>query len=43
MAERDPTIDAAGVARCPGATWSDILALDGRPVPAFLQHESYEY
>ncbi|MFS0736732.1 aromatic ring-hydroxylating dioxygenase subunit alpha [Sphingomonas sp. 1P06PA] len=43
MAERDPTIDAAGAARCPGATWTDILALDARPVPAFLEQENYEY
>jgi phenylpropionate dioxygenase-like ring-hydroxylating dioxygenase large terminal subunit len=43
MADRDPTIEAAGAARCPGATWTDILALDGRPVPDFLQDETYEY
>lgn len=43
MADRDPTIEAAGAARCPGATWTDILAVDGRPVPAFMEQESYEY
>ena len=43
MADRDPTIEAAGAARCPGATWTDILALDGRPVPDFMKDETYEY
>lgn len=43
MADRDPAIDAAGQARCPGMTWTDILALDGRPVPEFMKDESYEY
>ena len=43
MADRDPTIEAAGAARCPGATWGDILALDGREVPEFLKQETYEY
>ncbi|SFS09623.1 aromatic ring-hydroxylating oxygenase subunit alpha [Sphingomonas jatrophae] len=43
MAERDPTIAAAGAARSPGATWTDILEVDGRPVPAFLKEESYRY
>ncbi len=43
MADRDPTIEAAGAARCPGATWTDILALDGRPVPDFMKNESYRY
>ena len=39
MADHDRTIEEAGAARCPGATWSDILALDGRPVPAFMREE----
>jgi len=43
MADRDPTIEAAGAARCPGATWTDILALDSRPVPGFIKEEKYEY
>jgi len=43
MADRDPTIEAAGAARCPGATWTDILALDSRPVPDFIKEEKYEY
>lgn len=43
MADRDPTIEAAGAARCPGATWGDILDLDSRPVPDFLKNERYEY
>jgi len=43
MADRDPTIEAAGAARCPGATWTDILALDSRPVPNFFKEEKYEY
>ena len=43
MADRDPTIESAGAARCPGATWSDILAVDSRPVPDFMKDERYEY
>jgi len=43
MADRDSMIDAAGRARCPGATWTDILALDSRPVPDFMKEETYEY
>jgi phenylpropionate dioxygenase-like ring-hydroxylating dioxygenase large terminal subunit len=43
MADRDSMIEAAGKARCPGATWTDILALDSRPVPDFMREETYEY
>jgi phenylpropionate dioxygenase-like ring-hydroxylating dioxygenase large terminal subunit len=43
MADRDAMIEAAGKARCPGATWTDILALDSRPVPDFMKEETYEY
>jgi phenylpropionate dioxygenase-like ring-hydroxylating dioxygenase large terminal subunit len=43
MADRDAMIEAAGKARCPGATWTDILALDSRPVPDFMREETYEY
>jgi phenylpropionate dioxygenase-like ring-hydroxylating dioxygenase large terminal subunit len=43
MADRDSMIEAAGKARCPGATWTDILALDSRPVPDFMKEETYEY
>lgn len=43
MADRDPTIEAAGKARCPGMTWTDILAMDSRPVPEFMREETYEY
>lgn len=43
MADRDSMIEAAGKARCPGATWTDILALDSRPVPDFMKDETYEY
>ncbi|WP_156680938.1 aromatic ring-hydroxylating oxygenase subunit alpha [Sphingomonas profundi] len=43
MAERDPAIDAAGAARCPGMTWTDLLDNDSKPVPEILRDERYEY
>jgi phenylpropionate dioxygenase-like ring-hydroxylating dioxygenase large terminal subunit len=43
MADKDSVIEAAGKARCPGESWTDILALDGRPVPGFMAEEAYEY
>jgi phenylpropionate dioxygenase-like ring-hydroxylating dioxygenase large terminal subunit len=43
MADRDPAIEGAGQARCPGTSWADLLAQDARPVPDFIKEESYEY
>jgi phenylpropionate dioxygenase-like ring-hydroxylating dioxygenase large terminal subunit len=43
MADRDPAIEGAGQARCPGTSWADLLAQDARPVPDFIKEESYQY
>ena len=32
-----------GDARCPGVSWTDLLAEDSRPVPEVLSREVYEY
>ena len=42
MAEQDPTI-GGGKARCPGPGWTDLMAQDSKPAPAFLTEERYEY
>lgn len=43
MADRDPKVENRGTARCPGVSWSDLLAQDAREVPDFLAEESFEY
>lgn len=30
-------------ARCPTATWDELVAQDSRPLPDFLARESYRY
>lgn len=32
-----------GRARCPGTSWTDLMAADSRPSPDFLAKESYSY
>ncbi len=41
MADIDPK--ASGRNRSPGISWEGLMDLDSRPVPDFLNHESYEY
>ena len=46
MAERDPHSAsgmAGGAARSPGVTWTELMAADSRPSPAFLTEDHYEY
>ena len=42
MAEMDPA-STLGEARCPATSWTDLMAQDARPAPAWLTEESYTY
>lgn len=42
MADTDPKLDQ-GRARSPGISWTELMEIDGRPVPDFLKNESYQY
>ena len=42
MADADPKI-AGGRNRSPGISWTDLMAIDGRPAPDCLTQESYQY
>lgn len=42
MADSDPQL-SGGKTRGPGISWTDLMATDSRPVPAFLTEEHYEY
>ena len=35
--------ETRGAARCPGPGWAEFCEADARPVPKFMQDESYEY
>lgn len=44
MAERDPELGTElGKARSPGISWTELMAIDGRPAPDCLTQESYQY
>ena len=40
---KSPQSCRPGEARCPGVSWSELLAEDSRPVPQFLADECYTY
>jgi len=41
MADRDPGL--GGKERSPGVSWSELMAEDSRPAPAWLAQDAYEY
>jgi phenylpropionate dioxygenase-like ring-hydroxylating dioxygenase large terminal subunit len=43
MAASEESRAAPGEGRCPGVSWSDLLAEDSRPVPDILTREHYRY
>jgi phenylpropionate dioxygenase-like ring-hydroxylating dioxygenase large terminal subunit len=43
MAASEESRVAPGEGRCPGVSWSDLLAEDSRPVPDTLTRENYHY